>query len=30
MDFVWYVIIGLGVLVNIVAQLFGGNDKWGE
>jgi hypothetical protein len=30
MDFVWYVIIGIGIFLNVLGQIFGGNDRWGE
>ena len=30
MDFSLYIIIGLGVALNVIGQIFGGNDKWGE
>lgn len=28
-DFFWYVIIFIGVLLNVVPMIFGKNDKWG-
>lgn len=30
MNFFWCIIIGIGIFLNVVAQIFGGNDKWGE
>lgn len=30
MDIFWYVIIGIGVSLNVLEQIFGGNDRWGE
>lgn len=30
MDLIWYIIIGVGVFLNVAAQIFGGSDKWGE
>lgn len=29
-EIIWVVIIAAGVLFNSIAQIFGGNDKWGE
>lgn len=30
MDIFWYVIIGIGIFLNVLVQIFGGNDRWGE
>lgn len=30
MDVFWYVIIGIGISLNVLGQIFGGNDRWGE
>jgi hypothetical protein len=30
MGFFWAIIIGTGVVLNVLAQIFGNNDNWGE
>lgn len=30
MDVVWTIIIGLGIALNVLGQIFGSNNNWGE